>query len=155
LFPCAQLSNGDVYQKAHDELDFEFLGNVRGREWRVQTNVYGNGSTDAGREERYGLPFDPTDEFHHYSILWTQERIMSVTFFISPLASCNSLSDTISMSRPSSAPCGVFDFRQVPVWGSGVLGQKQGGKIVTFHVTMRARMKGPFSLPLFAAAGVG
>jgi xyloglucan:xyloglucosyl transferase len=84
-----QLSNGNVYQKTHDELDFEFLGNVRGREWRVQTNVYGNGSTDAGREERYDLPFDPTDEFHHYSILWTQERIVYVTFL--HLASCNSL----------------------------------------------------------------
>ncbi|ONM54845.1 putative xyloglucan endotransglucosylase/hydrolase protein 28 [Zea mays] len=70
------LSNGDVYEKTHDELDFEFLGNVRGREWRVQTNVYGNGSTDAGREERYDLPFDPTDDFHHYSILWTSDRII-------------------------------------------------------------------------------
>ncbi|XP_066394245.1 probable xyloglucan endotransglucosylase/hydrolase protein 28 [Miscanthus floridulus] len=70
------LSNGDVYEKTHDELDFEFLGNVRGREWRVQTNVYGNGSTHAGREERYDLPFDPTDDFHHYSILWTRDRII-------------------------------------------------------------------------------
>ncbi|WVZ64876.1 hypothetical protein U9M48_014334 [Paspalum notatum var. saurae] len=70
------LSNGDVYEKTHDELDFEFLGNVRGREWRVQTNVYGNGSTHAGREERYDLPFDPTDDFHHYSILWTSQRII-------------------------------------------------------------------------------
>ncbi|BAF25013.1 Os09g0395600 [Oryza sativa Japonica Group] len=71
------LSNGDTYEKTHDEVDFEFLGNVRGREWRVQTNVYGNGSTAAGREERYDLPFDPTDELHHYSILWTRRRIMS------------------------------------------------------------------------------
>ncbi|CAN6210630.1 unnamed protein product [Urochloa humidicola] len=70
------LSNGDVYEKTHDELDFEFLGNVRGREWRVQTNVYGNGSTHAGREERYDLPFDPTDDFHHYSILWTSRTIV-------------------------------------------------------------------------------
>ncbi|KAF0915696.1 hypothetical protein E2562_037880 [Oryza meyeriana var. granulata] len=70
------LSNGDTYEKTHDELDFEFLGNVRGREWRVQTNVYGNGSTAAGREERYDLPFDPTDAFHHYSILWTRHRII-------------------------------------------------------------------------------
>ncbi|XP_047051065.1 probable xyloglucan endotransglucosylase/hydrolase protein 28 [Lolium rigidum] len=70
------LTNGDRYEKTHDELDFEFLGNVRGREWRVQTNVYGNGSTGAGREERYDLPFDPTDDFHHYSILWTKHRII-------------------------------------------------------------------------------
>ncbi|KAL6642555.1 hypothetical protein ACP70R_020736 [Stipagrostis hirtigluma subsp. patula] len=46
------MSSGDVNEKTHDELDFEFLGNIRGRQWRVQTNVYGNGSTSVGREER-------------------------------------------------------------------------------------------------------
>ncbi|CAL9781358.1 unnamed protein product [Musa acuminata subsp. burmannicoides] len=69
-------SNGDVFEKTHDELDFEFLGNVHGEKWRVQTNVYGNGSTGRGREERYLLPFDPTKEFHRYSILWTAHSIM-------------------------------------------------------------------------------
>ncbi|PKI38105.1 hypothetical protein CRG98_041504 [Punica granatum] len=48
-----EMSNGDMFEKNHDEIDFEFLGNIRGREWRVQTNVYGNGSTSVGREERY------------------------------------------------------------------------------------------------------
>ncbi|WOK94968.1 hypothetical protein Cni_G03673 [Canna indica] len=69
-------SNGDVFEKNHDELDFEFLGNIRGKEWRVQTNVYGNGSTSRGREERYYLPFDPTADFHRYSILWTADNII-------------------------------------------------------------------------------
>ncbi|XP_062216256.1 probable xyloglucan endotransglucosylase/hydrolase protein 28 [Phragmites australis] len=70
------MSNGDVYERTHDELDFEFLGNVRGREWRVQTNVYGNGSTAAGREERYDLWFNPTEDFHQYAILWSRDRII-------------------------------------------------------------------------------
>ncbi|KAG6499598.1 probable xyloglucan endotransglucosylase/hydrolase protein 28 [Zingiber officinale] len=70
------MSNGDVFEKTHDELDFEFLGNIRGREWRVQTNVYGNGSTAIGREERYDLWFDPTEDYHQYSILWSHERII-------------------------------------------------------------------------------
>nr|CAD1840926.1 unnamed protein product [Ananas comosus var. bracteatus] len=69
-------SNGDVFEKTHDELDFEFLGNIRGKEWRVQTNMYGNGSTSRGREERYLLPFDPTADFHLYSILWTAQNII-------------------------------------------------------------------------------
>ncbi|KAJ0968035.1 hypothetical protein J5N97_024952 [Dioscorea zingiberensis] len=72
-------SNGDVFEKTHDELDFEFLGNVKGKPWRMQTNVYGNGSTSRGREERYLLPFDPTKETHRYSILWTDDTII---FFI-------------------------------------------------------------------------
>ncbi|XP_068663355.1 probable xyloglucan endotransglucosylase/hydrolase protein 28 [Aristolochia californica] len=70
------LSNGDIFQKTHDELDFEFLGNIRGREWRIQTNIYGNGSTGIGREERYGLWFDPSEDFHQYSILWTHDQII-------------------------------------------------------------------------------
>ncbi|KAG0496925.1 hypothetical protein HPP92_001616 [Vanilla planifolia] len=70
------MSNGDIFEKNHDELDFEFLGNIWGKEWRVQTNVYGNGSTNRGREERYRLPFDPTAESHRYSILWTNTTII-------------------------------------------------------------------------------
>nr|XP_043626347.1 probable xyloglucan endotransglucosylase/hydrolase protein 28 [Erigeron canadensis] len=70
------MSNGDIFEKNHDEVDFEFLGNIRGKEWRIQTNIYGNGSTNVGREERYGLGFDPTDDFHEYSILWTQSHII-------------------------------------------------------------------------------
>ncbi|KAG0462035.1 hypothetical protein HPP92_020511 [Vanilla planifolia] len=72
------MSNGDIFEKNHDEIDFEFLGNVRGKEWRVQTNVYGNGSTSRGREERYLLPFDPTAEAHRYSVLWTNTTIIEV-----------------------------------------------------------------------------
>ncbi|KAK4786590.1 hypothetical protein SAY86_010423 [Trapa natans] len=69
-------SNGDVFEKTHDELDIEFLGNIRGKKWRFQTNVYGNGSTYRGREERYTLWFDPTEDFHRYSILWTPDNII-------------------------------------------------------------------------------
>ncbi|PSS26818.1 Xyloglucan endotransglucosylase/hydrolase protein [Actinidia chinensis var. chinensis] len=70
------MSNGDMYEKTHDELDFEFLGNIRGKDWRIQTNVYGNGSTSVGREERYGFWFDPSEDLHQYSILWTENQII-------------------------------------------------------------------------------
>jgi xyloglucan:xyloglucosyl transferase len=66
-----QMSNNDVYPENHDEIDFEFLGVVPGEPVLVQTNVYGNGSTSVGREQRYHLWFDPTAGFHRYSILWT------------------------------------------------------------------------------------
>ncbi|CAL4932474.1 unnamed protein product [Urochloa decumbens] len=65
------LSNADVFPGNHDEVDFELLGNRLGHEWRVQTNVYGNGSTSRGREERYLLPFDPTLRPHAYAVAWT------------------------------------------------------------------------------------
>lgn len=70
------MSNGDIFEKNHDEIDFEFLGNIRGKNWRIQTNIYGNGSTSIGREERYGLWFDPSESFHQYSILWTENQII-------------------------------------------------------------------------------
>ncbi|XP_051114595.1 probable xyloglucan endotransglucosylase/hydrolase protein 30 [Andrographis paniculata] len=66
-------SNVDTFEKNHDELDVEFLGNVRGQPWRFQTNMYGNGSVSRGREERYRLWFDPTTLPHRYSILWTPQ----------------------------------------------------------------------------------
>ncbi|KAJ4825228.1 putative xyloglucan endotransglucosylase/hydrolase protein 28 [Turnera subulata] len=70
------MSNGDIFEKNHDEIDFEFLGNIRGKDWRIQTNIYGNGSTSLGREERYSLWFDPSEDFHQYSILWTDSQII-------------------------------------------------------------------------------
>ncbi|KAH8500532.1 hypothetical protein Peur_042389 [Populus x canadensis] len=73
------MSNGDIFEKNHDEIDFEFLGNIRGKDWRIQTNIYGNGSTSVGREERCSLWFDPSDDFHQYSILWTDSQI---TFYV-------------------------------------------------------------------------
>ncbi|CAN1297383.1 Probable xyloglucan endotransglucosylase/hydrolase protein 28 [Linum perenne] len=56
------MSNGDTYEKNHDEIDFEFLGNIRGKDWRIQTNIYGNGSTSSGREERFYVDDVPIRE---------------------------------------------------------------------------------------------
>ncbi|KAJ0575772.1 putative xyloglucan:xyloglucosyl transferase [Helianthus annuus] len=44
-----------------DEIDFEFLGNLSGK---------GN------REQQFYLWFDPTADFHTYSILWNPQRII-------------------------------------------------------------------------------
>ncbi|WOL18102.1 putative xyloglucan endotransglucosylase/hydrolase protein 8 [Canna indica] len=60
-----------------DELDFEFLGNRTGQPYTIQTNVYKNGV--GGREMRHTLWFDPTADFHTYSILWNNHHIV---FFV-------------------------------------------------------------------------
>ncbi|XAR68068.1 Xyloglucan:xyloglucosyl transferase [Bertholletia excelsa] len=57
----------------HNEFDFEFLGNTTGEPYLVQTNVYVNGV--GNREQRLSLWFDPTKDFHSYSILGTSVKL--------------------------------------------------------------------------------
>lgn len=79
---CYQLSNNQVHPNGHDEVDIEFLGTIPGRPYTLQTNIYvnsgdaGNGRIVTGREQQIHLWFDPTQDFHRYSILWTPYRIV-------------------------------------------------------------------------------
>ncbi|XP_030520641.1 xyloglucan endotransglucosylase/hydrolase protein 31-like [Rhodamnia argentea] len=76
---CFYLSNNEDYPGNHDEVDIEFLGTTADKPYTLQTNVYITGSGDGniiGREMKFHLWFDPTEDFHNYAILWTPMEII-------------------------------------------------------------------------------
>ncbi|KAI3440682.1 uncharacterized protein J3R85_003116 [Psidium guajava] len=106
----------------HNEFDFEFLGNTTGEPYLVQTNVYVNGV--GNREQRLGLWFDPTKDFHSYSLLWNQRQVV---FLVdeTPIRVHTNLEHR-GIPYPKDQPMGVYS----SIWNADDWAT-QGGRIKT------------------------
>ncbi|XP_042514386.1 probable xyloglucan endotransglucosylase/hydrolase protein 6 [Macadamia integrifolia] len=95
--------NSDT-NETRDELDFEFLGNRTGQPYTVQTNVFARGKGD--REQRVNLWFDPSADFHNYSILWNHHHIV---FYVDdvPIRVYKN-NEAKGVPYPNSKPMGIY-----------------------------------------------
>ncbi|XP_071711631.1 xyloglucan endotransglucosylase/hydrolase protein 31-like [Rutidosis leptorrhynchoides] len=105
------LSNNEDHPGNHDEIDIEFLGTTPDKPYTLQTNVYIRGSGDGniiGREQKFHLWFDPTEDFHNYAMLWTSKEII---FFVDdvPIRRYPRKSDATFPSRPMFVYGSIWD----------------------------------------------
>ncbi|KAK9663980.1 hypothetical protein RND81_14G011000 [Saponaria officinalis] len=105
------LSNQEDYPGYHDEIDIEFLGTIPGKPYTLQTNIYNRGSGDGqliGREMKFHLWFDPTQDFHNYAIFWSPTQII---FFVDdiPIRSYPKKSESTFPNRPMWVYGSIWD----------------------------------------------
>ncbi|KAF6159511.1 hypothetical protein GIB67_032282 [Kingdonia uniflora] len=119
----------------HHEFDFEFLGNTTGEPYSVQTNVYVNGV--GNREERLSLWFDPSQDFHAYSILWNQHQVVFMVDQTPIRVFSNK--EHKGVAYPKDQPMGVYS----SIWNADDWAT-QGGRVKTnwAHAPFVASYKG-------------
>ncbi|CAI5469308.1 unnamed protein product [Closterium sp. Yama58-4] len=75
IIPCFYLISGGSpgYTDIHDEIDFEILGAENPRDMIIHTNLISGGQTNL---EQFRFPFDPSADFHTYTIIYSPRFIV-------------------------------------------------------------------------------
>ncbi|KQK13369.1 xyloglucan endotransglycosylase/hydrolase protein 8 [Brachypodium distachyon] len=88
--------------EGHDEIDIEFMGNLSGNPYVMNTNVWANG--DGKKEHQFYLWFDPSADFHTYKIVWNPTNIIFQVDDV-PVRTFRKYAD---LPYPSSQPMKVY-----------------------------------------------
>ncbi|KMT03138.1 hypothetical protein BVRB_8g196940 [Beta vulgaris subsp. vulgaris] len=111
-------SDGDT----HDEVDFEFLGNVTGEPYTIHTNIYTQGF--GKREQQFKPWFNPADGYHYYTIFW---NLYQVVWLVDgkPIRVFRNYHDS-EINYPDSQPMHAYSsFWNADDWAT------QGGRVKT------------------------
>lgn len=102
----------------HDKIEMEFMGNSTGDPYTLHTNVFIRGKGE--REQRFFLWFDPTRDFHNYTIVWNPKCII---FYVDdiPIREFKNM-EKIGVPFPNAQPMRMY-------LSLGYAGTTEGGRV--------------------------